>query len=47
VKQSDRTIRVECDLAASLPVVPDEVRLLEELLPDLLKEMILAQPDEE
>jgi hypothetical protein len=46
VKDTDSEIRIECDLAADLPIAPDELKLLQELLPDLVKEMVWAQPEE-
>lgn len=47
MKDNDSDIRVECDLPADLPVASDEVKLLQDLLPDLLKAMVWAQSNEE
>jgi hypothetical protein len=38
---------VECDLAADLPLLPDEMTLVQDLLPELLKEMLWLQDDKE
>jgi hypothetical protein len=46
VNDTSSEIRIECDLPAELPIAQDEVKLLQELLPDLVKEMVWAQPEE-
>jgi len=37
---------VECDLEAELPLLPAELKLVQELLPELLKEMTWLMLDE-
>ncbi|MEO9230733.1 MAG: hypothetical protein ABI216_17565 [Devosia sp.] len=38
---------VEFDLLADLPLQPAELKLVQELLPELVKEMLWLQNDEE
>ena len=38
---------VECDLAADLPLLPAELKLLQELLPELVKDVLWLQDDKE
>ena len=38
---------VECELASDLPVMPEELKLIQDLLPELLKEMAWQQADKE
>lgn len=38
---------IECDLDAELPLLPDELKLVQELLPELVKDMLWLQDDKE
>lgn len=38
---------VECDLAADLPLLAAELKLLQELLPELVKDVLWLQDDKE
>lgn len=38
---------VECDLEADLPLLPAELKLVQELLPELVKDMLWLQDDKE
>lgn len=44
-KPSDLT--VECELPESLPMLPEEMKLLQDLLPELLKIMQWLQDEKE
>ncbi len=43
--KSDLT--VEFDLVAELPLLPAELKMVQELLPELVKEMLWLQTEEE
>jgi hypothetical protein len=47
LKNTDSDLSVECDLANNLPLLPDELKLVQDLLPELLKEMAWQQTDKE
>jgi hypothetical protein len=38
---------VVCDLETDLPLLPDELKLVQELLPELVKDMLWLQDDKE
>ena len=40
-------LSVEFDLEADLPLLPAELKLLQDMLPELLKEMLWLQTDKE
>lgn len=44
---SENQLTVVCDLDANLPLLPDELKLLQDLLPELLKDMLWLQDDKE
>lgn len=47
MKNTDSDLTVECELASDLPLLPDELKLVQDLLPELLKEMAWQQTDKE
>jgi hypothetical protein len=47
LKNTDSDLRVECDLPADLPIAPEELKLVQDLLPELLKEIAWSQADKE
>jgi hypothetical protein len=47
LKNTNSDLSVECELATDLPVMPDELKLVQDLLPELLKEMAWQQTDKE
>ena len=47
MKTTESPLDVECDLAYDLPLLPEELRLVQDMLPELLKEMAWQQTDKE
>lgn len=47
MNKSENHMVVECDLDADLPLLTDELTLVQELLPELLKDMLWLQDDKE
>jgi hypothetical protein len=47
LKTTDSPLELECDLADDLPLLPEELKLVQDLLPELLKEMAWQQNDKE
>lgn len=47
MKNTESDLSVECDLPAGLPLLADELKLVQDLLPELLKEMAWQQTDTE
>ncbi len=47
MKDTDSDLRVECELPSDLPLLPDELKLVQDLLPELLKEMAWQQTEKE
>ena len=47
MKNTESDFTVECQLASDLPLLPDELKLVQDMLPDLLKEMAWQQTDKE
>lgn len=47
MKNTDSDLSVECELASDLPLLPDELKLIQDLLPELLKEMAWQQTEKE
>jgi hypothetical protein len=39
LKRLETELDVQCDLAADLPLLPEELKLLQDLLPDVLQAM--------
>lgn len=39
MKTTESPLDLECDLADDLPVLPEELKLVQDMLPELLKEM--------
>jgi len=46
LNKTENPMVVECDLEAELPLLPAELKLVQELLPELLKEMTWLMLDE-
>jgi len=47
LNKTEPDLVVVCDLDADLPLLPDELKLVQDLLPELLKEMLWLQADKE
>ena len=47
MNKDENQLVVDCNLESDLPLLPAELRLVQELLPDLIKEMIWLQEDKE
>ena len=47
MNNTENQLVVECDLSADLPLLPAEVKLVQDLLLELLKEMLWLQDDKE
>ena len=47
MKKDLSDLRVECDLDSALPLQAAELKLLEALLPELLKDLLWLNDDEE
>lgn len=39
MKKTDSELEVQCDLSADLPMLPEELKLLQDLLPEVVKAM--------
>ena len=46
MKTTDSPLELDCDLADDLPLLPEELELVQDLLPELLKEMAWQNPKE-
>jgi hypothetical protein len=46
LKTTDSPLELDCDLADDLPLLPEELKLVQDLLPELLKEMAWQTPKE-
>ena len=47
MKNDENQLVVECNLESDLPLLPDELKLVQELLPELVKDMLWLQDDKE
>ena len=47
MNKTENQLVVECNLSADLPLLPAELKLVQELLPELLKDMLWLQDDKE
>lgn len=47
MNKAENSMVVECDLDAELPLLPAELQLVQELLPELLKDMRWLLEDKE
>lgn len=47
MNKTESQLVIECDLTADLPLLPTELKLVQELLPELLKDMLWLQDDKE
>ena len=47
MNNNNSDLTVEFDLPADLPLLPDELKLVQELLPELVKDMLWLQTYEE
>lgn len=47
MNKDENPMVIECDLDAELPLLPDELKLVQELLPELVKDMLWLQDDKE
>ena len=47
MNKTENQLVVECNLPADLPLLPDELTLIHDLLPELLKDMLWLQDDKE
>ena len=47
MKTTESPLDLECDLADDLPLLSEELKLVQDLLPELLKEMAWKQTDKE
>ena len=47
MNNTENQLVVECNLPADLPLLPDELKLVKELLPELLKDMLWLQDETE
>lgn len=47
MKTTESPLDLECDLADDLPLLPEELKLVQDLLPELLKEMAWQLTDKE
>lgn len=46
MNEANEDIRTELELDGDLPVLPAEIQLLADLLPDLIKDLLAMQDDE-
>lgn len=46
MNKTESDLVVVCDLDADLPLLPNELKLVQDLLPELLKEMLWGQDKE-
>ncbi|MDO9358560.1 MAG: hypothetical protein Q7T70_06200 [Polaromonas sp.] len=47
MKKLQSELIVDCDLQAKLPLLPAELKLVQELLPELVKDVLWLQDDKE
>lgn len=47
MNKDENQLVVECNLESDLPLLPAELKLVQELLPELIKEMFWLQEDKE
>lgn len=47
MEQTETDLKVVCELNADLPLLADELKLMQDLLPELLKDMRWLQDDKE
>lgn len=47
MKNTQSEMTVDCDLQADLPLLPAELKLVQELLPELVKDLLWLQDDKE
>jgi hypothetical protein len=47
LNKTENQLVVECNLSTDLPLMPDELTLVQDLLPELLKDMLWLQDDKE
>lgn len=47
MNNTENQLVVECNLPADLPLLQAELKLVQELLPELLKDMLWLQEDKE
>lgn len=47
MRNTDSDLTVDWQLASDLPLLPDELKLVQDMLPDVLKEMAWQQTDKE
>ena len=47
MNKTESPLVIECDLSAELPLQSAELKLVQELLPELLKDMLWLQDDKE
>ena len=47
MKTNESPLDLECDLADDLPLLPEELKLVQDMLPELLKEMAWQHTDKE
>ena len=47
MNNNNSDLTVEFDLSADLPLLPNELKLVQELLPELVKDLLWLQTDEE
>lgn len=47
MKKLQSELIVDCDLQANLPLLPSELKLVQELLPELVKDVLWLQDDKE
>lgn len=47
MNKTESQLEIVCDLDADLPLLPAELRLVQDLLPELVKDMLWLQEDKE
>lgn len=47
MKTTESPLDIECDFADDLPLLPEELKLVQDMLPELLKEMAWQQTNKE
>jgi hypothetical protein len=47
LNKDENQLVVDCNLESDLPLLPDELKLVQELLPELVKDMLWLQDDKE
>ena len=47
MKTTESPLDLECDLEDDLPLLPEELKLVQDMLPELLKEMAWQLSDKE